>query len=1444
VPLRSSAQHTASPARATIAAWLALALFVLAPLASVHAATEKPLRPITQAGQLWTLSTAERQQAYPLSIEFVTTFIDPAWGNLWVDQDGTLGYIPVVRNHAPAIRPGQRVRLEGSIVPADGLHADRVTVTVLAPHIPLAPISTEGRIGELSTFNQRIVQVDAFVDHQQIIDDHHVRLHLIVENRPVIGWVWLEKGQAAPSWANTFVRFAAVYVGFPDPTGTQTKIELWINCPDAIRPLGSVAHSPLFDLPITPIDKLVQEKPGTRVRIRGEVCHQTPGRTIVLRDGTGKAMAFTAQESRLPPGTSAEAVGTLTLLGPLWVLDHALYRTAPDAPPPAYLNDPDAPLRLVEHIRALSPAESAEGRRASLNGVVTYAHPSLDYFFLNDVSAGVRVRFPKDKFQAPQIGKHLAISGITYDAGLTAAIQLEKLEDLGGMSVPAPRPVTLAQMLTGSEDAQWVETRGYLRRYEVQGQWTHLELATPTGDLVAKIQTPENLSAYINGLIRIQGLCDATAGPNRRVADLTLWSPYLHSLTLEADPPTDLFATPPITIASLRKTSASDEVRQARLSGQVLYHFPGRYLYLQQAEAAIKVLTRHTEPLAPGDRVEVVGMIGREGTRPLLREALCRRIGPGDLPNPTPIPVPDQLQDLLDARLATVEGTIINELRLPSLTRWTLQADNAIFDALLETPGHTAPHLGLGSRLQLTGIYNLDLDDTGQPRNFQLQLRTPDDIVLLQAPPLLTTKRVAGLAALLGAATILGIAWGVALRRRVNLQTRQIRAQLAKEIALEDRHRSLVENASDGIFTTDLQGRLTSLNLAGARLTGYSAEAACKLHLCTLLHPESPPATLQLPTFIPSVDETVTFQGILHTQDGRHIWTETSARLLRSGGQPTGMLGIIRDISERKQIEEQLTRARDAAEANTRAKSVFLANMSHEIRTPMNAVIGMSNLLLDTPLNPQQRDFTETIRNGAESLLTVLNDILDFSKMEAGRLRFETNDFDLRDTVDGTVELLAARAAAKHLHLSALLPPDIPTDLRGDAGRLRQVLLNLLGNAIKFTEHGDVALQISLENSTPETLLLRFEISDTGIGIPLEAQARLFQPFTQAESSTNRRYGGTGLGLAICKQIIELMDGTCGVRSTPGEGSTFWFTAHFAKSTTAPTLPTLHHPGLQGRKALIVVDSPANARLLQHYTRAWGLSTTLATNAPEAIATVRADTLASQPFHFALIDQQLPGIDGLHLVRALRDDPSPTRPALILLTSLDHAFAHDDIQDLGLSSVLVKPIRQHDLHAALVRALDHPTTPRTPDHAAPSAPTPPPTNPNAHRILIVEDNAINQRVSALLLQKLGHKTHCVADGFEALEALQQTPFDVVLMDCHMPEMDGLETTRRIRQEYAGPQPYIIALTANAILYTRERCLAAGMDDHLTKPIRVAPLADALNRIPQKTPPSAAPHPHA
>ncbi len=617
--------------------------------------------------------------------------------------------------------------------------------------------------------------------------------------------------------------------------------------------------------------------------------------------------------------------------------------------------------------------------------------------------------------------------------------------------------------------------------------------------------------------------------------------------------------------------------------------------------------------------------------------------------------------------------------------------------------------------------------------------------------------------------------------------------------------------ALDLLCIADEQGYFRRLNPAWQTTLGYSLQELQSRPFLECVHPEDVPATLAAMEKLIDQGRLDGFVNRYRAQDGGYRFIEWRASLAGSVVYAAG-----RDITLAKQAQEQMRAAMEAAEAANRAKSEFLATISHEIRTPINAIMGMASLLLDTSLDAQQRDWVQTIRYGSEVLLSLINDILDFSKIESQKLELEETPFSLPQLMEELLDLMAAQAQSKDLELVAWVDPALPATLVGDPNRLRQILANLLSNAIKFTPQGEVVVTVEAQERDPQAQVqwVGFQVQDTGIGIPPEKQDRLFKPFSQVDSSISRQYGGTGLGLAISQRLCQLMGGTIWVQSQPGQGSTFGFRIPLRIPDAASLATPTPDPTLAGQRVLLVEDNASQRQLLGRLLQAWGLSVTACSTVAEAQAMAKAQT-----FDLALVDTTLPDGEGLALAKALQQEQPPLR--LVLLVDRSAALA-----SAGSFPALGKPVKASQLRTLLGPEKGEPMT--LPSSSESEAQKVPLASRHPLRILVAEDNPVNQKVIRLMLERLGYRPDIVANGLEALQALQLRAYDLVLMDLHMPELDGLAATRRIRSEFPPDrQPRILALTADAFLESRAAAEAAGVDGYLTKPLQPAVLERAL-----------------
>ncbi len=664
-----------------------------------------------------------------------------------------------------------------------------------------------------------------------------------------------------------------------------------------------------------------------------------------------------------------------------------------------------------------------------------------------------------------------------------------------------------------------------------------------------------------------------------------------------------------------------------------------------------------------------------------------------------------------------------------------------------------------------------------------------------------------------------------------NLLHEQVTMRNHTEALLREREeglRLILESAKGyAIYRLDRDGHITSWNAGAERITGYlSSEVLGRHYAFFYLDDERPRESRNALLKQAILQDKIEAAGWLRRKSGRRYWADITLTALRSAdGVLLGFVMITRDTTESKEAAETLRLAKEAAEAASIAKGEFLANMSHEIRTPMNAVIGMTSLLLDTNLDDEQRDFVETVRTSGDALLAIINDILDFSKIEAGMLSLDIHPFRLHECIEDTLDLFASKAAEKSLTLAYDIPADVPEVIGSDVTRLRQILMNLVSNAVKFTSAGEVTISVHQEQQPDDsTLQLFFEVTDTGIGIPEDRMHRLFKSFSQVDSSNTRKYGGTGLGLVISKRLVEMMGGDIEVTSTEGEGTTFRFSINVGAVAQSPSLAG--KAAWQGKQVLVISSNKTMASTLADLVHRWGLQPVTMNAFDAAVHAIQQP----KPFAAVLYDVA-PGSESAHEVAtALRANDECSHLPLLVLGVRGSAELRTLPSTFEAVRTITRPIRRRQLHQALAQLLD--TAPATKVAQRPTQPLHDQTLADQMplRILLAEDNLVNQKVATRLLERLGYRVDTVANGLEVLAALQRLRYDVILMDVQMPEMDGLETTRQIRATIsADQQPYIVALTANAMQEDRKACLSSGMNDHIGKPLRAVALVYALRQ---------------
>ena len=1095
-----------------------------------------------------------------------------------------------------------------------------------------------------------------------------------------------------------------------------------------------------------------------------------------------------------------------------------------------------AALTTAEQVRELTADQANQGYPVRLRAVVTYTDHFNGDLFVQDATAGIYVNSGKGNLTF-QSGELLEIEGVTEEPDFAPQIAKPRCRVLGRAPLPRPRKVRLDDLLSTREDSQWVQLEGIVEDLATEREWLKLDLLIEGRILLVYIMDPAGLDIdrLVDTKVRVTGVCASLYNLKNQLIGVRLDVPTARQVSVEELPLADPFSVPIRPISSLLAFTARNTLEhRVRVQGTVTLQRP-MDVFIQDGSQGLCILSLPRVLLRPGDRVDVVGFAEIGEDTPVLRHALYRRIGSAPLPPPIRVTAREAQAGTFDTLRVSVDG-ILRDVRHSEIDRiLVLQDGDVLFEARIVESKVRGDWSWLipGSRLRLTGICSVHVDRNRNPDAFSILLDSPDRVVVLARPSWWTLRNTAVILALVGGLTLVIGVWVVVLRRRVRAQTEVIRRRLENEAALEKRFQYVARATNDTIWDWDMVTQQVGWN-SGIRDTfRYPADKVGRSvdwrYGC--FHPDDRERVQHsLQALIAGGGETWSAEYRFLCGDGQYAYVLDRGYFMRdNSGRALRMIGATMDLTARKQTEKEMQQAKETAEAANRAKSEFVANMSHEIRTPMNGILGMTELALGTELTPEQREYLVIVKGSADSLLGVINDILDFSKIEAGKLDLETIEFKLRGSIHETLKMLAPRAHEKGLELNFTIGSDVPDALVGDPSRLRQILLNLLVNALKFTESGEINLRVERESVVEGSVSLHFSVEDTGIGIPAEKQARIFDAFSQADGSTTRRFGGTGLGLTISRQLVQMMGGRIWMESVPGGGSVFHFIARFGVCSAAGAQEPLEKVPLKGMRVLVVDDNLTYRHNLGSLLASWEMQPALAGDGAEALRTLAQASEANRPIPLVLTDASMPEMDGFQLAEEIRVNPRLSCTMIMMLTSAGQRGDAARCRELGLEGYLTKPISQAELLDAVLRV------------AGAKRPVAKPALVTRHalredgkslRILLAEDNAVNQLLASRLLEKHGHNVVTVGNGRAALERLEKETFDLILMDIQMPGMDGFEATRVIRkqEQSSGKHLPIIAMTAHAMEGDRERCLAAGMDDYIAKPIHAKDLIDAIENL--------------
>ncbi len=1372
-----------------------------------------------------------------LRIRATVTFLDPQWSLLFLQDGTTAVYVSPAGGSFDGIVAGQRVEMTGRLDPSagyptiarPGLRALGATDPLPVRGIMSAGCEVVGGWTEIRGVVRRVRAPEG--------PDLHVLVDLLTEAGPTVTATILD-GHVPDRLVDAEVAVRGVCANGDGRGPAAPAVQLWVPSNTALTLTRRAADWP-FAASITPVANLLEPGWSARhmVHVRGRV-RSRAGRQRI-EDATGAIAVRLGPEMRPLDGLTLDVAGFLEAAGGERLLTDTVWTTA--SPRPAGRHALPAPadglLDTLAAVRSLARDQARQGRPVSVEAAtVTYWDPAWRILFVSDASDGIFVEGYRGRPDL-KVGDRVRLSGRTATGDFAPSIVDPVIDVIGHGDLPPSRAVPFERLASGAEDGQWIELSGVIRAVR-PGDDDHVFLELMSGGIrvVAELPSvsilPEHL---VDSRVRLHSVAGSLINDKRQLTGVHLFVPSLAEVIVDEPPPADALALPVRTVATLLRFEPDRAGHRVHIRGTVTLD-EAESLFVADLSGGIAVsASRGTAKV--GDEVDVVGFPTSGRLKPALADATVRPTGRHGTRRPISVTVSDVLAGRHDAELVTLAGRVSDATTGAHEYELVVgDGDRLLTTRVPRTHGEDWSPPPPGSLVTVSGIPVANTTVVSlktMTRAVRLLARSPADIVLTRAPSWWTVSRTLWSLAAATGSMLVALGWVAVLRRRVRTQTDVIRARLEREAALESRFDDLVDNASDFIASCREDGRVRRVNAAGARMLGVAAEAAVGRSLRDLAVPGHRARLDGLVAELQEGRPTTCEIDVPGTQ-GAPSTLELASRPVRHRDGTHGFQVIGRDVTEHKRLARALDQARENAEAASRAKSEFVANMSHEVRTPMNGIMGMTELLLGSHPREDQQQFLEMIQSSADALLRVIDDVLDFSKVEAGHLELDPVPFVLGDMLGEAMYPVALRAQQKQLELSYRIAPGVPEAVVGDPERLRQVLLNLLGNAVKFTSAGDVHLEVRLPDQAGGPLepgvpcSIEFRVSDTGIGIPAEKHAVIFGAFTQADTSTTRRFGGTGLGLAISSRLVEMMGGRLRVESTAGQGSTFSFAIPLvvAQGEAPPDLDFL-----AGLRALVVDDNAINRRVLHEILSRYRMRPAAVADAEAALAVIERAAADNDPVTLLITDMHMPDIDGIGLCERVRARTDLGRVPMLMLTSANSPGDLERAREAGINGFLVKPVGERGLLAHIQRVLGG-TAPAAPDRG----PAPAPRSPcpgEGLRLLLAEDNPVNQRLTVAILSRRGHQVEVVEDGRQALAAIGRGGFDAILLDVQMPELNGFEVTEQARRlEAAGghtPVP-IVAMTAHAFSGFRERCLAAGMDDYLSKPVTSATLIEVVERV--------------
>ena len=1400
------------------------------------------INPLTRLSELETLDPALIESGAPVDFEGVITYFDPNWSMMFLQQaDQGVFVLPTGIEEPPM--PGNKVRLLGLTAMGDfrPVVKDIRLQGQISARFPIPKPLTYSQLRS-GDHDSIWVRMEGIVWEIQYVEPN-LRLSILSPEGVFNVFIRNHDELNHNDLRYSRLEIDGVATTLISDEGQPSGGQLFVPGEEQLRIVEVGAIVP-FERDTTPFKEFLEnpiaETDGKLTLLKGIVIDVVRGESSVIEDSANRRVSvLSSQLLPLRVGDEVEAEGVASVSDGQFKLTQARFNIISDAPKPetsassAEASD-GARLTDLATVRNLSVGVAESGLPVRIRTTVTYAEPDEYLLFVEDESGGLYVH-PNGLPLNLTAGDRIELEGVTAAGEFAPIIRATNVASIGKKLLSEPKPVSMDDVYSGSEDSQHVRLQGVIRKVVERDHYLVLSLALMGEVLQVFLPNRNNAPVpreLVDSVVELDAVCSNSFNSRRQLTGVRFFMSDIGQLQVLKSASSDPFGQPALSIAHLLEFRPQGvPINRVRLRGSVLWRGKSSRVSLHDGTAGISVYFR--EPyVAPvlGGEVDVLGFLTRRYDRWSITDAEYRMsLESGFRPDFLSIDNQASLGSGLDGELVRLRGDVIaleSMLERPTLVA---ESEGHVYRVRLDFPGAERYSRGIqkGAIIQATGVYSNLESEVAEDIGFELLVARSEDLVVTSEPPFFTAQRALqgiGLVAFIGA---LGFVWALILRKKVSTQTQMISQKLEQEHVLKGQLENLFENASDLIFRLDAEGRFIDANEATLESLGYSLEELKGKRLMDLVGQQDQPFANQT-MFRLMQKETVTgYELSLEARDGRFVILEINSRPTRVE-RARVIEAFARDISDRKRIERDLRVAKAAADQASEAKSEFLATMSHEIRTPMNGILGMTDLLLLSDLDMQQREFAKSVKISGNMLMTVLNDILDFSRIEAGKLELADEEFSPRDVIEDIIDIVSLSAVTAKVQLICDLDANLPTSLVGDSARLRQVLLNLVTNAVKFTGKGEVLIKAYLEHTGPSEASIRFSVIDTGVGISSEDLGRLFLPFTQLDQSSSRKYQGTGLGLTISKRLVELMGGELLATSEKGKGSQFCFSVGFALPPDDAELEEEVHVTLPGLpNILILVENETLRSVLSRQIRGLGCYVEVASDLKDATAKIKLCE-RSGGIEIVLLEHDMITSSDLPARERLGVPRNNDLPVIVALTAIDRPLAQLTLRTWNYEFQIALPIKPSAIQQGLLRLASEL------DESEDTLPNPSRIESKEicydHiRALIVEDNEINRRITAKMLESLGCRVDTAVDGADAISQCEQAAYQMILMDCQMPNVDGYAATRVIREIECNRATPIVALSASTLKPDIDACFMAGMNDYIAKPTDLKALIRAMEK---------------